>query len=148
MPPGQNLKRLHSIRAAEEQQCRTQMNLALAELRRLEDALENSRERLRRARALFTRGVRSGAVEDRIAGSEETALADRLAKVFVERIRMATEHFTQLRAEFLAKRIQRRQVETLLDAARAQKLMESNRKSQLALDEWFRSRRPEKRFGE
>lgn len=148
MPPGQSLKRLHSIRAAEEEQYRTQMNLALAELRRLEEALENSRERLRRALTLFSGSVHNGVVEDRIAGLEAAALADRLARVLAERIRIANGHFTQLRAQFLAKRVERRQVETLLDAVIAQDLIEGNRKNQLALDEWFRSRLPARQRGE
>jgi hypothetical protein len=140
VPIPQSLERLHSIRAAEEQQQRTQMNAALAELHRLQSALGKTRERLRQARSLVATSVCSGKHEDRIAGIEEAAIADRLAKLLAGKIKTAEQHFIQVRAQFLAKRVERRQVETLLDAAREQSAIEGNRKAQSALDEWFRSR--------
>lgn len=145
MPIPQSLGRLHSIRSAEEQQFRTHMISALAELRSLHNALERTQERLRLAQALIAKSVRTAESEDRIAGLEEAAHADRLSRLLRDRIRAAEQHFARSRAQFLAKRVGRRQVEILLDAARKRDAVEASRKAQLALDDWFRTRPTGKR---
>lgn len=140
MPIPQSLRRLHSIRSAEEQQFRTHMISAFAELRSLHNALERTQERLRLARALIAKSVHTAESEDRIAGLEEAAQADRLSRLLRDRIRAVEQHFARSRAQFLAKRVERRQVETLLDSARKRDAAEASRKAQLALDDWFRTR--------
>jgi hypothetical protein len=144
LPIPQSLRRLHSIRSAEEQQFRTHMISAFAELRSLQNALERTQERLRLARTLIANSVRTAESEDRIAGLEEAAQADRLTRLLRDRIRVAEQHFVRSRAQFLEKRVERRQVETLLDAARKRDAVEESRKAQIALDEWFRTRPREK----
>ena len=147
MSASHSLRRLHSIREAEERQRRNLMELAVAELRRLENALKNTFKRSRQARALLASGVRSGDPMDRIAALEEMRAAERLAQILTARIDVAQKQAAAIRQEFLAKRIERRQVETLLEAANAQEAIETNRKSQSALDDWhsakrFRKNRP------
>jgi flagellar biosynthesis chaperone FliJ len=138
--PPSGLMRLHSLRMVEEQQLHEQLNIALGELRRLHEAADENRQRMRRARALILSAVRSSTLVDRLAGLEEVALADRRTKAFVERIRTAEQRCIQAREQFLAKRVERRQVETLLDAERQRAVREENRRSQQQLDEWFRLR--------
>jgi hypothetical protein len=137
--------RLHSLCLVEEQQRHDQLNIALAELRRLQEAAEENRQRMRRARALISSAVRSDTLVDRRAGLEEVALADRRTKWFVEKIRTAEQRCIQAREHYLSKRVERRQLETLLDAERQRAIREESRRSQQQLDEWFRSRSSEER---
>jgi hypothetical protein len=132
----QNLKRLLSIRAAEEQQRRTQMDAGLSELRSLQAAFDKAQERHRRAQNLITDSLQSGACEDRLAGLKEAALAERLVRLLADRMKAADLRCAELRAGFLGKRVERRQVETLLEAARVQGDIDDERKAQRALDEW------------
>jgi hypothetical protein len=134
------LKRLHAIRSAEERQIETQLNAELVELRRLQNALENANERLHRARMLIATSAQSGTSEDRLAGLEEASLANRLASLLVNRIRAAEQRFVQLRAQFLAKRVERCQVGTLLEEAQHQVDLDDARNTQRAFDDWARSK--------
>jgi hypothetical protein len=136
----QKLKRLHSIRSAEEQQMEILMNAELVELRRLQNALETTRERLRRARTLLATSAQSGPVEDRLAGLEEIILSNRLASLLAIRIGTAEQRFLQSRSQFLSKRIERRQVGSLLEEARRQVRIDEARNAQHALDDWARSK--------
>jgi hypothetical protein len=145
LPVPQNLLRLYSIRSAEEQQFRMQMISAFAKLRNLRRALDRTGERLRAARTFIANSVRTAASEDRIAGLEDIAQADRLSRLLRDQILMAEQHLVRSRAQFLAKRVERRQVETLLDAARKRDAVEETRKAQTVLDEWFRSQQGQKR---
>ncbi len=141
MPVSKSMRRLLSIREAEEERSQTGMASALAELHRLEAAIMSTRGRARLARALVASSVKTGEVVDRIAGLEECAIADRLAKILADRIDAARKEVERKRQEFLAKRIERRQVETLCDAMKTQDAVEAKRKIQMALDEWHRARK-------
>jgi flagellar biosynthesis chaperone FliJ len=144
MAASQSLRRLHDIREAEERQRRTLMESSVRELRRLETALKNTFKLATQARALVASSVRTGELLDRIAAVEEMAAAERLAKTLPARIAAAERQVASVREEFFAKRIERRQVETLLDAENAQEAIETNRKSQMALDDWHSSERTRK----
>lgn len=141
MPVSKSMRRLLSIRQAEEERRRTGMESALTELHRLKVALMTTRGRAKLARALVASSVQTGECLDRIAGLEEIAMADRLVKILVDRIDVAGKDLERTQQEFLAKRIERRQVETLCDAMKAQDTVEAKRKSQMALDEWHRTQR-------
>jgi hypothetical protein len=130
-----SLRRLHSIREAEERQRRAQMESALADLRRLENALNCAFKKATQARALVASSVESGEQIDRIAALEEMAAAERQIKILPARIAAAETNVDSIRREFLTKRMERRQVESLLDAACAQETMEVKRKSQSVLDD-------------
>jgi hypothetical protein len=138
------LLRLQSIREAEERQIRAQMESAQAELRRLEKALMNNFERSRGAQALLASSVRSDEQVDRVAALQELATAERVAKILLPRIAVAETAAGAIRQEFLAKRIERRQVESLLDAANERLAIEAKRKSQTALDDWHNAQRTRK----
>ena len=141
MAASKSLQRLCEIRQAEEERNQAAMESAIAELQRLETALAKTGERLRRARALVAKSVQTGEFLDRIAGLEETRAADRMAKMLTRKIAAAESDVQKKRQDFLDKRIEHRQVETMYEAMRAREATEANRKSQLALDDWHRSQR-------
>lgn len=114
------------------------MESALAELRRIESALQRTLERSKRARELMISSVRTGEPIDRIAAIEEIATTDRLKHILTFKLEMAAKQADRFRWEFLSKRIERRQVEMLLDAARARAELEAKRKNQTSMDEWHR----------
>jgi flagellar biosynthesis chaperone FliJ len=141
MAASKSLRRLRDIRQIEEEQNRVAMQLAVTELHRLETARMENRERVRRARVLVASSAQTGEFLDRIAGLEEIRAADRTAKVLAARVDAAMKKVEKMRQEFLDKRIERRQVETVYEAMQARDTVERNRKSQQALDDWYRSRR-------
>lgn len=78
---------------------------------------------------------------DRLAGLEEARLARRLAEVVKAAIAAAEKEVLARREAFLARRVARRQAETLIDAAEARAGAEAARRGQQTLDEWFLERR-------
>ena len=77
---------------------------------------------------------------DRLAGIEETRAALRCASALKPRIAAAAADVMDLRAEFLAKRVERRQAETLIEEAAARDALEASRRSQQSLDDWYLNR--------
>jgi flagellar export protein FliJ len=142
-----SLKRLAAIRRAEEQHSRTRMEMAIAELHRLEQAFDGARNRAKQGRRSIVSAVNSGASEDRIAGMTEIAAADRVTVLLAEIIHSAERQVSELRDAFVAKRIERRQAESLLESQTAQETLERSRKSQTALDDWHRSRSGDRKTG-
>lgn len=146
MAASDSLHRLLGIRRAEEEYSQSEMETAIAELRRLALAQATTYERGKRARTLVVSSAQTGELIDRIAGVQEIATASRLQRMLVELIDAAKEKAEQKRQDLLATRLARRQVETLVDAKSAEARAETNRKTQLALDDWHRSQRiPETR---
>jgi hypothetical protein len=75
-----------------------------------------------------------------VAGLEEGRSATRRAAALRPWIQDAGEEVAALREAYLAKRIERRQAETLLQKAEAAGSREANRRNQQALDDWYLSR--------
>lgn len=134
------LRRLLRIRELEEEQSRLALESALGDLNRLNHAQAANVERDRRGRRLVEASVHSGTSQDRLAGLEETRAANRFVLALAPRIEDAEQDVASLREEYLASRVERRQVETLILEAEAQDALESERKSQQGLDDWFRNR--------
>jgi hypothetical protein len=136
-----SLRRLLRIRDLEEEQSRTALEAAMGGLHRLQNAAAAMTARDRRGRRLVEAGARSGEFRDRLAGLEETKAAARLTLALAPRIEQAERNAAALRENYMAKRIERRQVETLIEEAEARDAVEEERKSQMALDDWYRNRR-------
>jgi hypothetical protein len=134
------LRRLLRIRDLEEEQCRLALESALGELNRLEHALEATAERGRRGRRLVEASAHSGELTDRLAGLEETRAAGRRAAALGSRLADVELDAIALREEFLLKRVERRQAETLIRETEARDAVEAGRRSQQALDDWYRNR--------
>jgi hypothetical protein len=134
------LRRLLCIRNLEEEQSRLALESALGELNRLEQALAATFERDRRGRRLVEASARTGQLTDRLAGLEETRSSVRHAAALGPRVEAMEDDVAALRQEFLNKRVERRQAETLIQESEAREAVETGRRGQQALDEWYGSR--------
>jgi hypothetical protein len=134
------LRRLLRIRELQEEQSRLALESALGELHRLEHALTATVERERRGRSLIQASAQTGELTDRIAGFEETRSAGLHATALGPRIDGMGEEVTDRREEFLLKRVERRQAETLIQETEALEAIEDGRRGQQALDDWYSSR--------
>ena len=140
MAVSRGLRRLLRIRELEEEQGRIALEAAMGDLSRLRNAQAATAERGRRGRRLVSSSAVTGEFPDRLAGLEETRGAERLAAALAPRIADADEEVANLREDYLARRVERRQAETLIVEAEARDALDADRKSQQALDDWFRNR--------
>jgi hypothetical protein len=134
------LRRLLHILDMEEEQRRVALESALGELRQLENAMDRAAERDRQGRRLVALSAANGELADRQAGLEETLAAGRRERALRPWIVEAKGDVEELREEFLAKRIERRQAETLIEAAEARNAAETARRGQQSLDDWYLNR--------
>jgi hypothetical protein len=134
------LRRLIHIRGLEEEQKRLALESALGELSRLEHALTSAAERERQGRRLVEDSARTGQLPDRLAGFEETRSAVCHAAALGPRIETMEDDVAAFRSEFLSKRVERRQAETLIQETEAQEAIAASRRGQQALDDWYGSR--------
>lgn len=135
------LRRLLHIRGIEEEQRRLSLETALGELASLKLARQAAAERERQGHALMETGAQSGEIADRQAGLVEADGAHRRALVLAPRIAVSEFETSERRREFLDKRVERRQAETLLEQTEAADAMESARRSQGAIDDLYGVRR-------
>ncbi|MFZ1084999.1 MAG: hypothetical protein WAN35_08540 [Terracidiphilus sp.] len=133
------LRRLLRIRELEEEQNRLALESASGELNRLERALAAAFERERQGRRLVEAGARNNQLMDRLAGMEETRSAALHATALGPRIDSKNEEVAARRQEFLAKRVERRQAETLIEETEAREAIEADRRAQQSLDDWYSS---------
>jgi flagellar biosynthesis chaperone FliJ len=134
------LRRLLRIRELQEEQSRLALESALGELHRLEHALTANLERERRGRSLILTSAQTNYLTDRLAGLEETRSASLHAAALGPRIDGMGEEVTGCREDFLYKRVERRQAETLIRETEAREAIVDARRSQQSLDDWYSSR--------
>ena len=134
------MRRLLRVLLLEEEQCRKSLEAAVSVLRTLEHALEAASERGRGGRRLIAASAGSGDLTDRLAGLEETRMAMRRAMLLRPPIEDAGQQVSTLRETYLAKRVERRQAETLILQAEAAQSLEAGRRSQQLLDDWYLNR--------
>jgi hypothetical protein len=134
------LRRLLRIRELEEEQGRIALESALGDLNRLKQAQQAALERDRRGRRLVASSARTGEFADRLAGMEETRAAGRVTLALKPRVWNAERDVTGLREDYLARRVERRQAETLIEEAEKRDAHDAERRSQQGLDDWFRNR--------
>ncbi|MFY9852970.1 MAG: hypothetical protein WAK26_03725 [Terracidiphilus sp.] len=135
------LRRLLGIRDLQEEQSRLLLESALGELHRLHNAMAATFVRDRNGRSLVQTSAQTGELPDRLAGLEEMRTASRHAAALTPRVDAMEEEVASRRQEFLLKRVERRQAETLIQETEAREAIESGRRSQQALDDWHGSRR-------
>lgn len=135
------MRRLQQVLEIQESECLAAMESARAELTQLEQNLVRSIARERGGRRLAAASATTGEIVDRIAGIEETRSARRLTAALEPRIAEAQAALDATRREFLSKRVERRQTETLIEEAEAAGKVEAARRAQKNLDDWFLSRR-------
>ncbi len=134
------LRRLLRVLELEEEQRKNALEAAVGELRRIEQAQAATVEREHRGRALVLSSFRSGEIADRIAGTEETRSALHLGEYLVARRTSAEAIVSERRAELVAKRIERKQTETLVEEAARREAQEQAHRAQSSLDEWYLSK--------
>jgi predicted GIY-YIG superfamily endonuclease len=134
------LRRLLRIRELEEEQRRLMLESSLGELLRLQGALTATFEREREGRSLVQDSARTNQLPDRLAGLEEARAADRTVFVLEPRIAVKEEEVTAHRQEYLLKRIERRQAETLIQESEAREAIQADRRGQQSLDDWYGAR--------
>ena len=141
------LRRLLRIREIEEEQSLQALEKTMAELHRLRQALAAASARERRGRTLVSESAQTGETVSRLAGIEESRLAARQAVALRSWIAEMEIEVAERRQKFLSRRVERRQVETLLQEAAARQAVEYERHAQQALDEWHRSRHRRRQSG-
>jgi hypothetical protein len=134
------LRRLLRIRDLEEEQSRIALGSAIGDLRQLEHAQATTAERDLRGRRLVAASVHTGELTDRLAGLVEQRAADRFQLALAPRILDAEQDVAGLREDFLDRRVERRQAETLVKESEASEAIDADRKNQQGLDDWFRNR--------
>jgi flagellar biosynthesis chaperone FliJ len=134
------LRRLLRVLELEEEQCKIALGSAVGALNRLEGMLAGAEDRARGGRQLVAASARSGELTDRLAGLEESRTASRHVQALAPRIAVAKREAADLREVFLAKRVERRQAETLLREAESRQALEADRRTQHSLDDWYLSR--------
>lgn len=131
------LRRLRSVLELEEEQAYGALERALGALAQLEAARAAAIEREHRGRRLLISGAVQGEIVDRLAGMEEGRTARRVAETLKTRIAEAAKDAVARREAFLAKRVERRQVGTLIEEAQAAEAAETTRREQQSTDKWF-----------
>ena len=135
------LLRLLRVRGIEEERRRMALETASQKLRNLEEARNAALARDRQGRELMRTSVGSGELADRISGLVETEGGRKLVHVLAPRIKASEADQVRSEQEFLEKRTERRQAETLVEERQALDVVEADRRSQGALDDWYGSRR-------
>src|ERR1700749_796064 len=135
MPISEALRRLLKVRDLEEEQYRAALESAIAEEHRLENGFAAARLRQRSGRRQITQDT--GICADRIAGLVEQEAGRRAAAVLARRVAEGKRRVAQIGELYLAKRVERRQVEGIVQKAEATSEVESDRRTQQSVDEWF-----------
>ncbi len=136
-----SLERLLRIRQIEEEQHRLAMAAAVSELHTLETALDASLARQRHGRRLVGASALSGDLLDRHAGLIEARNAGGCARALQPWVASAGDRVAAVRVLWMGKRVERKQVETLRETAKKQAAIDTSRRSQEAIDQWFLLRR-------
>jgi hypothetical protein len=131
------MRRLLRVLEMQEEQCLVETEAALADLRRLENALITAGERDRAGRRQVTASAATGEVMDRLSGLEESRAARRQTGMLKPRIAEAHTAVNARRGKFLKKRVERRQAETVVEKMEAADAIEAGRREQRELDDWF-----------
>lgn len=138
------MRRLLRVLHLQEEQSRTALDSAVAELLRLEQAQAANDERGRGGRHLVAASALHGQIVqqlvDRLAGLEETLAASRAATLLATYTAEAGERVALRREEFLVRRVERLQAEALVKKTEAAEAVETGRRGQRALDDWYLNR--------
>jgi hypothetical protein len=142
-----SLERLLRIRDLQEEQQRLALESAAGKLRDLEAARQAAGEMERAGRAWIGASVQTGVVADRQGGLVQAISGRRRAELLAQHIERAEAETKRLHEAFLEKRVERRQAETLVSECEARNVIESNRRSQRAVDDWHGLRKQREKTG-
>jgi flagellar export protein FliJ len=131
------LTRLLRVRELEEELTRIALEAAVVERDRVEREMAAVRERKALGRMSFAAGIEGGNGLERAGGLVAMELAENEQRHLTPRLQAADNQVALRRAEFLARRIGRRQAETLLTEAKRTAAAEADRRAQQMLDDWY-----------
>lgn len=133
------LRRVLRVRALLEELSKLELERQSGELRRLEKSAEGQRAGSRAARGDALRRLTAGEAEWmlEIADAEILAWKSGRLRSQAESRRPEVE---AARAAMLERRLERRQVETLVTEAAAAEAVDEGRQEQKRIDDWFQSR--------
>jgi flagellar export protein FliJ len=133
------LTRLLRLRAMLEDRAHRELERRSAEVRRLDAAAEEGRAQARAARRDAVRHLGSGEAEWCVGMVDAEILTGNSARLgsLAESQRPELE---AARAALLERRLERRQVETLVAEAAAAEALDEARHEQKRIDDWFQSR--------
>lgn len=129
------LRRLLRVFVLEEEQAQGALEAGIANQRHLEVLLEAAVEKRRAGQRLFLASAHKHDTIDRLDALEEVEAARRAVAALRPRIVQAEIETCQRREEFLAKRVERRQAETLIRETDARTAVETARRTQQSMDE-------------
>jgi hypothetical protein len=147
MAVSKTLERLLRIRDLQEEQHRQALESAAGQLRELQAAKDAAAETERSGRAWVAASVQTGVLADRQGGLVQATAASRRAVLLAQHIARAEAETKRLHETFLEKRVERRQAETLFNESASRSAIESNRRSQRAVDDWHGSRKQREKSG-
>ena len=140
MSLSRSLEKLLRIRGVEEEQRRRALEASEAELRSLVQNAKIARQTEQLGRRREVAGMVAGEITERQSGMVESAGAQKRSRMLAARIVVAETETAASRQAFLEKRVERQQVETLVEQAGAREAVETLRRSQRDVDDWFGSR--------
>ncbi len=140
MSAPKGIERLRRIRALEEEQLRLGLEAAVARVQSLEQARADAIEMERQGRASIAESAVSGEVSDRVAGVVQAEGARARRQRLGPRIAAAQMDVDESRRALLDKRVERHQAAVILEEAAAREELDSNRRAQRAVDDWFGAR--------
>jgi len=128
---------LQHVLELQEEQYRSALDAALAELKELDTAFKATGKQERTGRNLVRASAGTGEILDRLAGLEESRLAARRGAALAPKIGETEAGVNARRREFLEKRTERRKAETLILKAEAEDAVDADRRRQRELDDWY-----------
>jgi flagellar export protein FliJ len=131
------LTQLLRLREIEEEQSRRELEVAIGNQNEMEQELEVARRRQSQGRGRFGSGIADQDAAGRTGGAIEMELASRQHARIQPRLHAAEAEVLRQREEFLLRRMGRRQVETLIENAQAERESEIGRRAQQILDDWY-----------
>jgi len=131
------LRRLMRVRELEEEQRRLALENANGDLNRLHETINAAQERGRQGRRRMGEAIGGGDLEGRLANMEEMRTSERFSQVLTPRIELQEAVVSERREEFLEKRLERRQAETLIEESAAREALEEGRRAQMGMDDWY-----------
>lgn len=136
MTVANSLRRLLRVLNLEEELHRRELESAQCELTLREQAMTMCGEREPNGRRWLSAGLQNGDMTDRLAGMEEIQTGKRCVAALQPHIDQSAVRVEECRAAFLEKRVERKQVQTVVAAAEAREVVVADRRAQQWLDDW------------
>ena len=140
MAAGKGLRRLLRLPLLEEEQAERTLEAAVSAVRELDAGITVARGRERMGQGLVRLSATAGEPLDRVAGLEEVRAGERIREALIPRLAEAETVAAARQAQYLSKRVERRQAETVVHEAEARAAEDAARRNQESLDDLYLGR--------